>query len=242
MTAWRVSFKIGFREADEAGAGYGHRLFLSLGEESMAPAGKRASRTAPAPGVAAWQAFLRRARVATGAALPSANGVGSSFVCDDRSILVSALQSAVSAYREANPNPSLLGPPPDRSVLDPLAAAIERCASYQAVAGQVLFSGGSGPILQSDSLASHLFSRGGWPTEDADGAGRLVPQDIGDAGSHHAAQGCDLGAHRRPACGPRPSSATHAVREPARFLHEGAPRESRKDPLRRVGLGRADLL
>lgn len=89
---------------------------------------------------------------------------------DDNTILMAALESAVSAFRKANPNPTLLGSTPDRSVLGPLAAAIERCAAYRAVAGQVVFSGGSGPILNSGSLASQLFSRGGWPTKDVGGA------------------------------------------------------------------------
>lgn len=89
---------------------------------------------------------------------------------DDRSILVAALQSAVTAFRAARPNPTLLGPGPDRDVLDALSAAIERCAAYQAVAGQMVFSGGSGPVLHSGPLASLLFSKGGWPSENVEGA------------------------------------------------------------------------
>ena len=89
---------------------------------------------------------------------------------NDKAILVSALEVAVGAFRKANPNPSLLGSHPDRAVLDPLSNAIARCATYQAVAGLVVFCGGSGPVLDSRSLASHLFSKGGWPTHDVEGA------------------------------------------------------------------------
>lgn len=45
-------------------------------------------------------------------------------------------------------------------MIDALAAQIDRCETYRAVAGKVLFSGGSGPVLTSHSLASRLFSRG----------------------------------------------------------------------------------
>jgi hypothetical protein len=89
---------------------------------------------------------------------------------DDKAILVAALESAVIAFRAANPNPTLLGPGPDPTVLDVLAAAIDRCAAYQAVAGLVVFSGGSGPILHAGPLASLLFSKGGWPTENVEDA------------------------------------------------------------------------
>ncbi|MEJ0092698.1 MAG: hypothetical protein WDN46_04485 [Methylocella sp.] len=89
---------------------------------------------------------------------------------DDKAVLVAALESAVRAFRAAYPNPTLLGPSPDQTVLEPLAAAIEQCKAYKAVAGQVVFSGGSGPVLHAGSLASVLFSRGGWPTENVAGA------------------------------------------------------------------------
>jgi hypothetical protein len=89
---------------------------------------------------------------------------------DDRAILVAALEEAVGAFRAANPNPSLLGSTPDRVLFDGLAAAIERCPAYQAVAGQVIFSGGSGPVLHAGPLASLLFSKGGWPVENVPGA------------------------------------------------------------------------
>ncbi len=79
---------------------------------------------------------------------------------DDKAVLVSALENAARAYREMDPRPTLIGSDPDRSVIDPLLAAIESCAAYQAVAGHVIFSGGSGPVLESHALAVRLFSRG----------------------------------------------------------------------------------
>ncbi len=91
-------------------------------------------------------------------------------MCDDKAILTSALQNAARAYREMNPHPTLLGPNPDRSVLEPLSAAIGSCVAYRAVAGHVLFSGGSGPVLDSYSLAVRLFSRGVRFEEDISGA------------------------------------------------------------------------
>jgi hypothetical protein len=89
---------------------------------------------------------------------------------EDKAILIAALKSAVNTLRASNPNPTLLGSVPDRTVLDALAAAIERCAAYRAVAGQVVFSGGAGPVLHASSLASLLFSKGGWPTDNVEGA------------------------------------------------------------------------
>jgi hypothetical protein len=79
---------------------------------------------------------------------------------DDRNILIAALESAARDYRALQPTPSLLGPDPPREMMDALAAQIDRCETYRAVAGKVLFSGGSGPVLDSHSLASRLFSKG----------------------------------------------------------------------------------
>src|ERR1700719_464208 len=79
---------------------------------------------------------------------------------DDKAILVSALEDASRAYWAMDPRPTLIGRDPDQSVMDALSAAIENCAAYQAVAGQVIFSGGSGPVLHSPALAVRLFSRG----------------------------------------------------------------------------------
>ncbi len=79
---------------------------------------------------------------------------------DDKAILVSALEDAARAYWAMDPRPTLIGRDPDQSVMDALSAAIENCTAYQAVAGQVIFSGGSGPVLHSPALAVRLFSRG----------------------------------------------------------------------------------
>jgi hypothetical protein len=89
---------------------------------------------------------------------------------DDKTILVDALETAVNASQATHPQPTLLGPGPDPAVLDTLAAAIEQCTIYQAVAGQVIFSGGSGPIIQSGALASRLFSKAGGLTENVESA------------------------------------------------------------------------
>ena len=89
---------------------------------------------------------------------------------DDKTILVTALERAAHAYKESNPLPTLLGPGPDASVLDPLSDAIETCDAYKAVAGHVLFSGGSGPVLHSPVLASRLFLKGPRYGDDISGA------------------------------------------------------------------------
>jgi hypothetical protein len=88
----------------------------------------------------------------------------------DKAILTSALEEAAQAYREMNPRPTLLGRDPDRSVLKSLSTAIGSCAAYHAVAGQVLFTGGSGVVLDSSLLAARLFSRGVRFEEDISGA------------------------------------------------------------------------
>ena len=76
---------------------------------------------------------------------------------DDKTILTVALEEAARADWALTPSPTLLGPGPDQSVIDRLVAAIENCAAYQAVAGHMVFSGGSRPVLQSGGLADRLF-------------------------------------------------------------------------------------
>jgi hypothetical protein len=80
-------------------------------------------------------------------------------VADDEEILTNALEIASRTFREMHPNATLLGSDPDNTVLDPLAAAIDACESYRAVAGHMVFSGGSGLVIHSSSLAARLFSR-----------------------------------------------------------------------------------
>lgn len=89
---------------------------------------------------------------------------------DDRAILVGTLESAARTYEEVNPRPTLLGADPDSSVIGPIATAIASCAAYRAVAGHVIFSGGSGPVLGSHGLAVRLFSRGVRWGDDIPGA------------------------------------------------------------------------
>jgi hypothetical protein len=89
---------------------------------------------------------------------------------DDKIILVAALERAARDYKAINPRPTLLGPGPDASVLGPLSAAIETCDAYKAVAGHVLFSGDSGPVLHAPELAERLFSKGVQFGDDIPGA------------------------------------------------------------------------
>jgi Apea-like HEPN len=79
---------------------------------------------------------------------------------DDKAILVGALEKAAEDYRKIPPTPSIIGPMPAKETLAAIAAAIDNCQTYKAVAGQVLFSGGSGPVLHSSGLASRLFWKG----------------------------------------------------------------------------------
>jgi Apea-like HEPN len=78
---------------------------------------------------------------------------------EDRKILVAALESAVGAYRAQEPRPTLISRP-DKSIIDGLSDAIKRCAAYNAVAGNYVYSGGSGPVLTADLMAPHLFQKG----------------------------------------------------------------------------------
>jgi hypothetical protein len=76
---------------------------------------------------------------------------------DDRTILIDALSVAARAYYERHPHRTLIGPDPEKSVLDQLSVAIDECGAYQAVAGHMLFSGGVGPVLHASMLAVRLF-------------------------------------------------------------------------------------
>jgi hypothetical protein len=77
----------------------------------------------------------------------------------DRAILLGALERAAADYRKLHPTPSLLGADPSKEMMDALASELNRCETYQAIAGNVIFSGGSGPVLEARSLASRLFSK-----------------------------------------------------------------------------------
>ncbi|WOH53101.1 HEPN domain-containing protein [Bradyrhizobium sp. sBnM-33] len=56
------------------------------------------------------------------------------------------------------PRPTILGGP-SKETLNILTEAIERCATYRAIAGLVIFSGGDGPVLDAHSLATRLFGK-----------------------------------------------------------------------------------
>jgi hypothetical protein len=115
----------------------------------------------------------------------------------DRAVLITALENAARTYRAKHPRPTLLGPDPDGSVLDPLAVAIASCAVYQAVAGHVIFSGGSGPVLESHSLAARLFSRGPRWDDDIPGAVDWLLRLLHHTQSHRPLQGRAMGPQPR---------------------------------------------
>src|SRR5258708_11654547 len=78
----------------------------------------------------------------------------------DREMLMSALQSAVSAYEAETSHHTLLGrPAPDRKILRPVAEAVEKCKAYQRVAGHILFTANGGRIISSGGLATSVFNR-----------------------------------------------------------------------------------
>jgi hypothetical protein len=79
---------------------------------------------------------------------------------NDRAILIGALENAKREYSKLHPTPSILGAEPSAEMMEALAAEVRRCETYQAIAGKVLFSGGSGPVLEAGSLASRIFTRG----------------------------------------------------------------------------------
>jgi hypothetical protein len=78
---------------------------------------------------------------------------------NDKAILTEALEMAATQYKALRPAPTLAGADP-KQIVDTLSAAVATCETYKAIAGFVVFSGGSGPVLDSFSLASRLFSKG----------------------------------------------------------------------------------
>jgi hypothetical protein len=78
----------------------------------------------------------------------------------DHDILISALKPAVAAYQAKTAHHTLLGrPAPDREVLAPIEEAIDKCATYQRVAGHALYSANGGRVINSGGLAGSVFSR-----------------------------------------------------------------------------------
>jgi hypothetical protein len=85
-----------------------------------------------------------------------------------------ALEPALRAEEERTRGKTLLGQdPPDDSILSPLTDAIGQCHVYQAIAGHVLFTAYSGPVLHAPSLALPLLYRAEWALREG--------RDIGQA-------------------------------------------------------------
>lgn len=95
---------------------------------------------------------------------------------DDRDILARAVEAALIAWEEATRDASLLGRgQPDKSILEPLSSAISSCCVYQAVAGHVLFTANSGPVLDAPGLAIPLLNHAEsarWRGKDVGNAAR----------------------------------------------------------------------
>jgi hypothetical protein len=93
---------------------------------------------------------------------------------DGKASIVAALAQSLEAYAKAHPHPTLLGPDADSEMLAPLTAAIDNSPVYAAVAGHVMFSGGSGPVLHAESLAHRLFSAARFGDEPATAVDQLL--------------------------------------------------------------------
>jgi hypothetical protein len=79
---------------------------------------------------------------------------------DDRDVLVSGLEAALSAWEEWKRDKTLLAQyPPDVSILAPLTNAIEKCEVFKPIEGHSLFSGYSGVVLHAPRLALPLLYR-----------------------------------------------------------------------------------
>jgi hypothetical protein len=88
----------------------------------------------------------------------------------DIETLTAALDAVSMEYKRQDPPPTLLGGGPSAGAIAALVAAIERCAAYGAVAGKVLFSCGSGPVVDAHGLAVRLFDKGVHLADDVEGA------------------------------------------------------------------------
>jgi hypothetical protein len=75
---------------------------------------------------------------------------------EDRNIIIAALESAMQTYRDQRPRPSLLSGPGD-PVIQAICDAISNCKAFQQVAGKMLFTGGSGPVINPHLFAVRLF-------------------------------------------------------------------------------------
>ena len=87
---------------------------------------------------------------------------------NERDILIGALVPSLKLYDEQTAGMTLLGRPgPDRSVLDPIAQAIEQCPSYSRVAGKMIYSAHSGVVIHAPVLAADLFGRAQYKLPEA---------------------------------------------------------------------------
>jgi hypothetical protein len=124
----------------------------------------------------------------------------------DRDILIRALESALRAWEQWRGDKTLLEQyPPDESILEPLAAVIGRCDAYRAVAGHVLFTAYSGPVLHAPSLALPLLYQAERAQREAQDIGRAAGWLIRMLGTRQAdgefkavIWGLIVGAGRRP--------------------------------------------
>jgi len=95
----------------------------------------------------------------------------------DRDILVEALNAIVPIWAQEKQSQTLLTQHPSYvRVLKPLAAAVERCAAFQAVDGWQLFSANAGAVLYSEMLALRVLYRADSELSPLDGA--LQPQSM----------------------------------------------------------------
>ncbi|NVO12904.1 MAG: hypothetical protein HXX10_02600 [Rhodoplanes sp.] len=89
---------------------------------------------------------------------------------DDAAVLRTALEAVSKDYKRQEMKRTLLGGGPSDGAVATLVTAIERCNAYRAIAGKVLFSGGSGPVIDAHGLAVRLFDKGVHFTDDVEGA------------------------------------------------------------------------
>jgi hypothetical protein len=81
----------------------------------------------------------------------------------DRNILIDALKAVMPVWEQEKLGQTLLTQrPSNERVLNPLAAAIDRCTAFKAVAGRSLFSANAGAVLHSGILALRLLYQADW--------------------------------------------------------------------------------
>jgi hypothetical protein len=106
---------------------------------------------------------------------------------NDRDILTHALEPALRAWEDERRGKSLLGQgPPGESILSSLTDAINQCAAYKAVAGHVLFTANSGPVLHAPSLALPLLYQAEWAQRQGQDIGRAADWLIRMLRTRHA--------------------------------------------------------